>query len=118
MRFSPSKFTLRDLIFRTFCLVEGTKAQLMGAAAVKGVHAGAKKVGVEAGSSVVALASKAVAAAEMAKDAMSLSTATERTIKVDVTVDLVKEPLGPALLPSDTYHIPYNMNNLYITYVM
>lgn len=91
VRFSPLKFTLCDLVFRTSCLIEGTKAQLMGAAAVKGVHAGAKKVGVDAGSKAVWLAGKAVAAAEMAEDAISMKSATERTIKVDVTVDLVKE---------------------------
>jgi len=91
VRFSPLKFTLCDMVFRTSCLIEGTKAQLMSAAAVKGVHASAKKVGVDTGTKAVWLAGKVVGAAEMAEDAISIKSATERTIKVDITVDLVKE---------------------------
>mmetsp|Transcript_21015 Transcript_21015/g.39494 ORF Transcript_21015/g.39494 Transcript_21015/m.39494 type:complete len:218 (+) Transcript_21015:31-684(+) len=95
--FSPSKFTLRDLIFRTSCLIEGTKTQLMGAAAVKASSAGCAKVGASKGMAksivdgMVSVAQKASSAADHAKDVLKLDTATQRTIKVDVTVDLIKE---------------------------
>ncbi|CAE7364238.1 unnamed protein product [Symbiodinium natans] len=95
--FSPLKFTLRDLTFRTSCLVEGTKTRLAGAAAVKGATASCKKAGVSEGAaksivdSMVSVAQKASSAADQAKEMLRLETATERTIKVDVTVDLVKE---------------------------
>ncbi|CAJ1436661.1 unnamed protein product [Effrenium voratum] len=86
----------RDLIFRTSCMIEGTKTRLASAAAVKGAKAGAVKLGAaEAAASVmdgmVSLASKVADAAESPTAKAILPTATERTIKVDVTVDLIKE---------------------------
>ncbi|CAE7650782.1 unnamed protein product [Symbiodinium sp. KB8] len=95
--FSPVKFTLRDVRFQTSCLIEGTKTQLAGAAAAKGAAAGCKTAGVSEGlaksivNGMVSAGRTASSAADSAKEMLRLETATQRTVKVDVTVDLIKE---------------------------
>eukprot|EP00439_Symbiodinium_sp_Y106_P027551 s2198_g3.t1 len=95
--FSPVKFTLRDVRFQTSCLIEGTKTQLAGAAAAKGAAAGCKTAGVSEGiaksivNGMVSAGRTASSAADSAKELLRLETATQRTVKVDVTVDLIKE---------------------------
>jgi hypothetical protein len=97
IRFSPQKFTLKDLYFKTSCEVVGNRTQLAAAAAAKGVGAAGEKAGLSQEktskmvSGVIGAASKVLGAKDAAKDKMGLETCDRRTVKVDVTVDLMKE---------------------------
>jgi len=97
IKFSPLKFTLRDITFKTSCRIVGNKSQLFAAGAAKGAAALTGKVaGQETKdkvvSGVVNSANKALGATAALAGKMGLSTETsERTILVDVTVDLLKE---------------------------
>jgi len=97
IKFSPLKFSLRDIIFRTSCEIVGDRSQLAAAAAAKAAGAAASKLGASQDitrkvvGAVVGAASKALAVKDLAKDKLGMTATGQRTVKVDVTVDLVKE---------------------------
>jgi len=95
IRFSPLKFSLRDIIFRTSCEIVGDRSQLAAAAAAKGavslLNLGQPRTSRARSWGVVGAVSKALAVKDLAKDKLGMTATGQRTVKVDVTVDLVKE---------------------------
>mmetsp|Transcript_114850 Transcript_114850/g.324591 ORF Transcript_114850/g.324591 Transcript_114850/m.324591 type:complete len:222 (+) Transcript_114850:87-752(+) len=98
IKFSPLKFTLRDLIFRTSVEVRGSNLQIAAAMATRGTAIAAKKAGASADTAsklmggVMKTASKVIDAKDKAMDKLGIaSNFSTKVVKVSVTVDLVKE---------------------------
>mmetsp|Transcript_6261 Transcript_6261/g.10477 ORF Transcript_6261/g.10477 Transcript_6261/m.10477 type:complete len:225 (-) Transcript_6261:3-677(-) len=97
MKWSPAKFTMRDITFKTSCEVVGSRSQLAAAGTAKGVGAASAKMGASQETTskvvgaVVGAASTMLKAKDAVKDKLGIETSLSRVVKVDVTVDLVKE---------------------------
>eukprot|EP00933_Yihiella_yeosuensis_P038573 TRINITY_DN32501_c0_g1_i1.p1 TRINITY_DN32501_c0_g1~~TRINITY_DN32501_c0_g1_i1.p1 ORF type:complete len:225 (+),score=51.41 TRINITY_DN32501_c0_g1_i1:48-722(+) len=96
MTFSPSQFTMNDMVFKTSVEIKGTATQIAAAGAAKGTEVAAKKLGHSEGftekavGAVISVGLKATAATEKVAEKLGIEAPDTRTIKVDVTVDLVK----------------------------
>mmetsp|Transcript_79406 Transcript_79406/g.233309 ORF Transcript_79406/g.233309 Transcript_79406/m.233309 type:complete len:239 (+) Transcript_79406:55-771(+) len=99
IKFSPAKFTLRDLVFKTEVEIIGSKSELAAKAAMKGADVAMGKMAVSGDKKgkVIGGISKAAGAALSAKDAvksslgMGDSSGETQRVKVDITVDMTKE---------------------------
>jgi len=103
IKFSPLKFSLKDITFKTSCEIVGGRSQLAAAAAAKGAGAASFKMGASQQTTTKVANAAATAGSKMlqvqdavtqgAKEKLGMdqSAPTKRTVKVDVTVDMVKE---------------------------
>uniref|UniRef100_A0A7S1RRJ7 Uncharacterized protein n=1 Tax=Alexandrium catenella TaxID=2925 RepID=A0A7S1RRJ7_ALECA len=102
IRFSPAKFTLRDLVIKTDVELIGSKSELAAKAAMKGADVAMGKMALDTDKKGKVLSSleKATSAAVSAKDKMKGSLGIgpkpddeprKHHIKVEVTVDMTKE---------------------------
>mmetsp|Transcript_86267 Transcript_86267/g.222186 ORF Transcript_86267/g.222186 Transcript_86267/m.222186 type:complete len:225 (-) Transcript_86267:130-804(-) len=97
IKFSPKKFTLRDLNLIAEVEVLGTATELAALAAAKGAAGVMEKMRVSHAttskvlSSMGAVSSKANRAKESLKNSVGLQSKESRRVHIDVVVDLVKE---------------------------